>query len=447
MDIFISYAHVNNQPVFGKGWVSCFVENLKREIWQLLGRSEYCSFWMDNLSLHANDAITPEIKRQLNDAKILLIMLSKGWLESGWCRDELEYFCETHNDINGRIFIVDIDGEPLDNRPKILRDFLGIHLYKRNDAGIVEKLGYPMPQEYDRIYFSRIVELAHQITFFIKRINNRYTSSNNDNITVYVSPVGDALYDQRIQLVSELKQYGISILPEQNRYNNDSNECLRKCSYFIQLLNEDFSFGLPFMLYDQAKHIGLHTFQWREKLIDHSKINNNQQRQLIEGDDVIACDFSEFMTFVRKKIITAKGTSEPIHDEKKPEDIIFLYTSPDDFDHAQHISKKLTNNGYGVILPHYKGDAKTINKNIKRAYELCNILLIIQWITPSEVVDTFLFEIQNHTCQTHKSLKILLCRNDHAEDLEFFHPKLELLNCNSDVFKDHCLIQFLEKIK
>ncbi|HYQ91081.1 MAG TPA: hypothetical protein VES89_03145, partial [Candidatus Competibacteraceae bacterium] len=51
-DVFVSYAHVDNQPLLvpggvPAGWVNTLVENLKRLLSQQLGRKDWGKLWFD----------------------------------------------------------------------------------------------------------------------------------------------------------------------------------------------------------------------------------------------------------------------------------------------------------------------------------------------------------------------------------------------------------------
>jgi len=61
-DIFVSYAHVNDEPppFVARGWVSTFVDTMKRYLVEELGRCDYLRLWMD-YELRGNQSVTPEI--------------------------------------------------------------------------------------------------------------------------------------------------------------------------------------------------------------------------------------------------------------------------------------------------------------------------------------------------------------------------------------------------
>ena len=48
-DIFVSYAHIDDEPLAGsdEGWVTTLVRKLKTRLAQRLGRSDAYSLWMD----------------------------------------------------------------------------------------------------------------------------------------------------------------------------------------------------------------------------------------------------------------------------------------------------------------------------------------------------------------------------------------------------------------
>jgi hypothetical protein len=76
-DIFVSYAHVNNEPppFVGDGWVSTFVTTMKRYLAEELGRADSARLWMD-YELRGNHSVTPEIHAQLATALDLVLFHS-----------------------------------------------------------------------------------------------------------------------------------------------------------------------------------------------------------------------------------------------------------------------------------------------------------------------------------------------------------------------------------
>jgi hypothetical protein len=67
-DIFVSYAHVDNQPFAGadKGWVTTLIKDLKNLLARKLGRLDAYSLWLDD-ELRGNTAVTPHTIEQLEN--------------------------------------------------------------------------------------------------------------------------------------------------------------------------------------------------------------------------------------------------------------------------------------------------------------------------------------------------------------------------------------------
>src|SRR5215471_747707 len=104
---FISYAHVDNQPLPGSetGWVSYLHRALKPHLERALGLR--CRIWFDESALRGNHAVTPEIVREIERAQTFVAVLTPGYLASKWCRRELELFTERNEEaLSGRIFLI-----------------------------------------------------------------------------------------------------------------------------------------------------------------------------------------------------------------------------------------------------------------------------------------------------------------------------------------------------
>ena len=97
-DIFVSYAHVDNQPFAceNKGWVTTLIKDLKNYLGKKLGGSDVYSLWLDD-ELRGNTAITPHTIEQLENAATLILILSPGYLASDWCNLVLNAFLSKIN--------------------------------------------------------------------------------------------------------------------------------------------------------------------------------------------------------------------------------------------------------------------------------------------------------------------------------------------------------------
>ena len=94
-DLFISYAHVDNEPLNEEeklGWVSKFSNSLERLLARKLGRHEMVRIWRDSKALRGNTRYDPEIEDAISNSAVFLCVLSKAYLASEYCLKELATF-------------------------------------------------------------------------------------------------------------------------------------------------------------------------------------------------------------------------------------------------------------------------------------------------------------------------------------------------------------------
>jgi len=485
--VFISYAHVDNQPPHGQsdGWISHLVQNLRNETNRRMGRADDYELWMD-FRLKTSDAVTPEIEKQLQEAEVLIVLMSRGWLRSEWCIKELEYFCEQHCDAinNDRVFIIDQDGLPRAEKPQDLCDLLTVPFYQLTMQERIRQLGYPFPQSNNpdhQPYFDRVFDLSHQLRDALEKFaeapsnrtevqtaintngradtphnseqtntahaNSNSAQSNTDQVIVYVAPVNDTLYDQRISLISELEQFGIQALPTANKHEVDIQNTLKSCTHFVQLLDENYAQGIPFGQHFVADDIGLPIMQWRDPALDTKKISNPEQKELLDGSKVIASELSDFIRQVRDAVTPEPEeteTPDPVPETSQTQSgkTVFVHASPDDFDHARQVAHNLKAQGWGIAMPRYNGDAARIRKSIERGFQHCDILLVLQKLASADVIEDYLADAQIHS----NKAPVLICQDNEAEELFFVPHGVKPLTCNSQ-FEDDCLKKFLTEMQ
>jgi hypothetical protein len=84
-DLFISYAHANDQPW---GWVTQFINTLKAE---LECKSREFTIWWDP-NLRSGTHVDMEIAEAISESAVFLSVLSLAYGESSYCKSEVEEF-------------------------------------------------------------------------------------------------------------------------------------------------------------------------------------------------------------------------------------------------------------------------------------------------------------------------------------------------------------------
>ena len=150
---FISYAWVDNQPFEAgqPGWVSIFVNGLRMHLGRELGRKEQGDrVWLDYEKLRGSDSIKGIIQSELESTHLLVPILSRGYLDSPQCRQELKAFLELHGANSGRIFPVWM--EPVYELPPELDALLKYKFWYEDGAHRPRTRWFPGPDPTDRLY-------------------------------------------------------------------------------------------------------------------------------------------------------------------------------------------------------------------------------------------------------------------------------------------------------
>src|SRR5262245_19025645 len=97
-DLFISYAHLDNQPLSKgeEGWVTLLHERLSLRVGQLLG-DKNIRIWRDK-KLGGADLFDQAIINELLGSAILISVISPRYVRSDWCLKELVEFCRSAGD-------------------------------------------------------------------------------------------------------------------------------------------------------------------------------------------------------------------------------------------------------------------------------------------------------------------------------------------------------------
>ncbi len=161
-DVFISYAHVNDKPLPPaiKVLVTTFVVGLKSKLAEEIGRKEDCRLWMD-YDLRGNDSVTPKIHEILDKAGTLVLCLSKGYLASRWCREELTSFLDRVGTDSGRVFVV--YHSPVEKMPESLTDLKKYEFWLEDEKGQPRTLAVPIPDPTERTYYNMQENLARDL--------------------------------------------------------------------------------------------------------------------------------------------------------------------------------------------------------------------------------------------------------------------------------------------
>jgi hypothetical protein len=354
-DLFVSYAWVDDRvpgaPPEEPGWVHALADNLGTLLAQQLGRADWGDIWIDT-RIDRTQAITPEVLDALQHSALLLIVLSEGWLESPWCRHELETFLARHTDgeRRGRIFVVHRTQIPPERRPEAIRDLIGFDLFELTRDRRERPLGFPVASATnpaDRPYFERVDDLSRDLGERLRALRaatgspppkapvpealqsaqsgaaNQTTEPPSDDLAaapgaIYIAEGTPDLRVHRDRLSRQLDQSGFAVRPASllpaapDDYRDAATRELAMSRLFVQLLGPytldkrpDLPQGHEALQLELAELAGLPILRWMDPGVDQEALDDPE---LFARREVIVGGFDDFK---RQVEATMRGLLRP----------------------------------------------------------------------------------------------------------------------------------------
>ncbi len=125
-DVFISYCHRDN---YTPGWVGHFHNALHAALKKKL-HDDRVAVWRD-LELDANSLFNRKIKRVIDNSAVFMVLLSRNYLNSEYCKKELDWFYSDEKGLGlsigdrSRIYIVLANNIPHQEWPEPLKGVCG----------------------------------------------------------------------------------------------------------------------------------------------------------------------------------------------------------------------------------------------------------------------------------------------------------------------------------
>jgi hypothetical protein len=228
-DFFISYAHVNDQriAVEDEGWITDLHKTLHSKLWEeMLAEPR---IWRDQGGLDGR-ALDEGIQEALHTSAVLLVVLSRAYLGSRYCRAELaEYSGYLHPAfplvVRGfkRIVVVQYDEEPRDDWPEVLRDAPCVSFCEGRRRFTKPRRSDPDP------YWERVDAVVRHLSAILGEMRRgrasgpevaRATPAPGDALPVYLAEATDDLLTERGEVAAMLergcRRLGVEVFPRQS---------------------------------------------------------------------------------------------------------------------------------------------------------------------------------------------------------------------------------------
>ena len=427
-NIFISYAHIDDQPLTPgqQGWITRFHATLEALLSMRLGRK--AKIWRDE-KLQGNDVFGDEIVTQFKQSDVLVSIVTSRYLSSEWCTREVREFCESAQQRGGlvvknksRVFkVVKTPVETQDSLPTAMKDVLGYEFFTVKDGAPLE-LDPAYGQEYAQLYNQKVARLAWDLAQFIKTLEAEASASDSDGGNVrsdLQAPGKPAVYlaecsydrKQARELVEgELRRFGYPVLPDQRlpadeaEYVAAVESLLARCALSIHLVGENYG-AVPDgptlksagvlqneLAVARSKSGGLARLIW---LPQGTRSEQAPQQAFIEalhrdaqaqfGADLITGDLEELKTAIHA---TLKKIEQP--EPKKAEReatgeqasagesarLIYLICDEKDRKATVPVRKWCRQAGLEVELPLFEGDASQVRTANQQLLASCDAVLL-----------------------------------------------------------------------
>lgn len=409
VDLFISYAHIDNQPLSEEksGWISRFHEALHTLLSMRLGKK--VRIWRDD-KLQGNDSFAEEIVNQFDSTAILISVVTPRYLNSEWCTREVNEFCRRTSDQmfvdqKARIFkIVKTPVESQSTLPSVMQGLLGYDFYVFED-GVPMELDDAYGQQYGQDFNRKVNKLAFEVAELLKQLDSPADAPSlpDNKPTVYLAECSFDVKESREAVETQLKCLGYQVLPDRQLPNDETgyidavNALLERSDVSIHLVGEQHG-AVPHGPNDRstaaiqnqlaAQHSQNNHLSRLIWLPEGTSSDDAKQQQLINelhndaraqhGADLLTGNLEMLKTALHSLLINieqaqqqlsesdAKATDKTTEEDKQA-NTLYLICTEQDRKATVPLRKFLREQGIDVSMPAFKGDAaqvRSINQQL-----------------------------------------------------------------------------------
>jgi hypothetical protein len=197
-DVFVSYAHgdPNDDESPLKAWTRALVDKLESQIRAIDPEFKELKLWIDS-KLDPTALLSDELQGKVGASGLLMIVMSKWYLTSDWCRDELEWFrqqVQGRTVAGGRVFIIRAQETDTSRWPEFLRDrrghtILGFAFHDPKDRE--SPLGFE-PAQRDKDYYDTLANLRLWLMARLREMRERAIKNAKAEAAAAAMPAASA---------------------------------------------------------------------------------------------------------------------------------------------------------------------------------------------------------------------------------------------------------------
>lgn len=407
--LFISYAHIDNQPLAEglKGWVDTFHERLKIRLEQLTG--EPARIWRDR-KLQGNDIFADALVARLSKVAIIVAVLSPRYVRSEWCLKELDEFCKRAETGGGltigdklRVFKVVKLHIPLQDHPMQLQSVLGYEFFEYDaERDRAREFNPDVLPTRDMRYWERLDDIAYDIKQLIEMMSKpsaQAAALSAANKAVYLAETTSDRSNERDLIKRELQLNGHVVLPDRElplrgaALRDAVRGYMARSALSVHLLGG--SYGVIPEEEDKSlveiqsevaeesgedlRHIvwmppGLEPTDERQRqFVRHFQRGLNGQRNI----EVLQTSLEELKKHIEERIGDGSKHAAPsmgANGDGPPS--VYLICDKEDLGEIAQLRDFLFERGFNVFLPAFEGDESSIREDHKANLIECDAVLI-----------------------------------------------------------------------
>lgn len=387
IDVLITFAEKDNETAqkSEQGWVSQFKKFLELMLLQVLGSKP-------NIVLKSEfDTATAPA---LNNAAILVAVLTKDFVQSGRCLDNVETFYKaTSSSKINRVFKVMKAPLTVQEQPPRLRDLIGYDMYQLDtETGFEKEYSDFFSQEAEKQYWMKLVDLAYDIHDALMILNEGDIKSEVKNIykrkSIYLAETGHDLSVQRNIIKRELQRHGYIVLPKNtlptqiNEVEREVKRDLNECSLSIHLIGSAYGEipeGAERSIVDIQNKLAAETALSKKQskqefsrliwISQNLKNASDKQKSFIdtikrdteaqEGAEILQNPLEDFKNIMREELLESQERKSVDESGGK-----FIYLVHDKIDDSavKPFREVIEKSGFKVLIPAFEGELLEVRK-------------------------------------------------------------------------------------
>lgn len=401
-DIFISYAHVDNQTIAKAGWIQQFHTALEQTLIQKWGRAACPSIWRDP-RLQKNEVFEETLSEVIRKVAVIVSVLSPNYLESSWCQRELNEFHHAAEQGGGfkldhkpRAFKVLKTHIEQDKEPKELQGTTGYRFYKYNPATRRTTDFKLTPDDENLTAALNLIEdMANDIMELLDRLKSSLgkTASTTEasaasadktalsGSLVYLAETSLDLEEKRSIVKRDLEARGYMVLPDgdlprrsADQFKDAVRNALKQCEISIHMIGAERDHVLPgatddvvYLQNELAAELSckrnLRHLVWLPpgmtvKDDDQLKFVNRLHTDLEvqKNAEVLEVDLQQFITHIHDTRKKHEKLPETVAEINRP-DRVYVIAAHEDTADAKAIGRCIFNLGFEWLRPLSDSDA------------------------------------------------------------------------------------------